>query len=208
MCRIGLSLFALLTCALYGLGQNVVQNPTGSQTITPPSGTSWKVEGGKGPITPRFNNVRFADQFPGSDCGAKIQAADLDLFSAPPGGGTSNSGEIWVNSSCGSTISNRVAGNPSTIVIHQYHALRFMDQPAGANCYQLSTKIQLGDGSGSGYGAELLGNKPSGFLSTNGPVCIQMAAGVNLPVMIQASSPQGEIRDIFLDGNKAANPTG
>jgi hypothetical protein len=206
VCRIGLCVFAFLTFGSCGRAQTVVQNPTGSQTITQPVGTSLNVEGGNGRITQRFNNIRFADQFPGGDCGAKIQAADLDLFASPPGGGTSNSGEIWVRSSCGAAISNTVSGSPSTLVIHQYHVLRFMDQPAGANCYQLSTKIQLGDGGGSGYGVELLGNRPSGFLATNGPICIQMAAGANLPVMIQASSPQGEIHDMLLDGNKAANP--
>lgn len=46
------------------------------------------------------NTIRFADQFAGTDCGAKINAADADL------GATA--GEIWVNQNCGLTWSTAV----------------------------------------------------------------------------------------------------
>src|SRR5882724_4076513 len=41
-----------------------------------------------------INTIRFADQFAGADCGAKINAADADL-------GATINGEIWVNQNCG-----------------------------------------------------------------------------------------------------------
>jgi hypothetical protein len=49
----------------------VVTNPTGSQTIVQPSGTNLLVN--------RFEGIRFADQFSGSDIGAQINAAIADL---------------------------------------------------------------------------------------------------------------------------------
>jgi hypothetical protein len=45
-------------------------------------------------------NIRFADQFAGGDCGAKIMAADSDL-------GTT-AGAIWISQACGLTISTPV----------------------------------------------------------------------------------------------------
>ena len=198
--------FAVWSCLMFGVysfsampcrAQNIVGNPTATQTLTQPpnmrSPANLNVN--------RFDNIRFAGQFPGTgthDCGDKINQADQDLYTMPPGGGTVISGEIWVNNNCGSTIS-------TPVFINQFHVLRFIDEPAGANCYQVSAKIQIGNGGGSGYGSGMI-SRSSGQLSVPGPVCLQMASGANLPVMVQMAGPQSFIRDLFLDGNKANNP--
>lgn len=57
-------------------GQNIVGNPSGSQTIVQPTGTEFNVN--------RFEATRYADQFPGSDIGAQINNAYADC--APTGG--------------------------------------------------------------------------------------------------------------------------
>lgn len=78
-------------------GNNVLQRATAGSTV---SGNwlmqmasfrdaSWTVQGGWSPV--RLPQVVFADQFPGGDLGAKIQAADAAL-----GGGV---GQIWVATS-------------------------------------------------------------------------------------------------------------
>lgn len=57
-----------------------------------------------------IETVRYADQFSGADCGAKMNAADADLGASV--------GEIWVNSSCG-VIS-------TAPVIAANHTVRFL----------------------------------------------------------------------------------
>lgn len=47
-----------------------------------------------------LENVRFADRFPGADCGARINSADSSLGS--------QAGEIWVNQLCGTNWSTTV----------------------------------------------------------------------------------------------------
>lgn len=56
--------------------QNVVTLPSGPQSILQPGATNLSIN--------RFENIRFADQFPGADIGAQINAAIADLGS---GGG-------------------------------------------------------------------------------------------------------------------------
>jgi hypothetical protein len=56
--------------------QTIVGNPTTSQTINQPANTSLNVN--------RFEGVVFADQFPGADMGAKINAAIASLGAPPP----------------------------------------------------------------------------------------------------------------------------
>lgn len=51
--------------------QNVVTLPSGAQSILQPGATNLTIN--------RFENIRFADQFPGADIGAQINAAIADL---------------------------------------------------------------------------------------------------------------------------------
>jgi hypothetical protein len=70
---------------------------------------SWTVSSGWS--TTRANNIRYADQFPGGDCGAKVNAADADL--------AANAGEIWVSNACGTAIT-------TPVTINANHVLRFV----------------------------------------------------------------------------------
>jgi hypothetical protein len=76
-----------------------------------------------------FENIRFADQFPGSDCGAKITAADGNIGSGVPG-------EIWVNQKCGLTWSTAVS-------LSANHVLRFVQ----GGTYTISATITQGSNS-------------------------------------------------------------
>src|ERR1700730_14516775 len=84
MHRLLLCVLGLLLCAQLSFGQNVVTNPTGSQTITQPSGTSLNVTGGKGFGTQPFDNVLVVDgvKYP------SIQAAIEESHTLFPTGGT------------------------------------------------------------------------------------------------------------------------
>src|SRR5205823_2958580 len=63
-------------------------------------------------LVKNLNAIRFADQFAGADCGAKINAAEADLGATP--------GEIWVNQNCGTSWTTAVVlGNAN-------HVLRFI----------------------------------------------------------------------------------
>lgn len=56
-----------------GLANPVLQNPSGNQTVTQPAGTSLNFIGTTTAQT--FNSIRYADNYAGADCGAKINAA-------------------------------------------------------------------------------------------------------------------------------------
>lgn len=71
-----------------------------------------------------INSVRYADQFPGADWGAKVNAADADLGST--------AGEIWVNQNAG-------LSNATPVVISANHILRF----AQGGTYNTSAGITL-----------------------------------------------------------------
>jgi len=64
-----------IQCSALGTDRNIELKPSGAGNV----------------LVPRLNNIRFADQFPGADLGAKINAADAALGSDP--------GEIWVTTS-------------------------------------------------------------------------------------------------------------
>jgi hypothetical protein len=78
-----------------------------------------------------FENIRCAAQFPGSDLGAKVAAADTDLGS--------NAGEIWIDSSAGTTWT-------TTVTFSAPRILRFIN----GGTYTIPT------------GAVLSGNHPYG----------------------------------------------
>jgi len=133
-----------------------------------------------------LDTVLLADQFAGGDCGARIVEADRTLGRS--------TGEIWVSHNCGSTIS-------TPVVIHQFHLLRFIDQPAGG--YKVSAPIRIG--SAGHYGAGMIATG-GGRLSVAGPVSLIQADAANLPVMIQMAGPQSYIENLVIDGNKSHNP--
>jgi hypothetical protein len=87
-----------------------------------------------------LESIRFADQFLGSDCGAKINAADAAL-------GTSQ-GEIWVNQNCGTTWGTLVS-------LSAGHVLRFVQ----GGTYTTSLGITMAsntDIEASGVGSTIL----------------------------------------------------
>src|SRR5258705_12228885 len=84
-------LFALLV-SLPLLAQNVVTNPTGTQTIVQPAGTNLNVN--------RFETIRYADQFSGVDFCKKVNAAAIDL--AAQGGGVVDARGLVGAQSCAS----------------------------------------------------------------------------------------------------------
>ena len=71
-----MKLFALSYCLFLSAcswGQNIVSKPIGFQRITQPARTEFSVN--------RFESTRYADQFPGSDIGARVNNAYADCSS-------------------------------------------------------------------------------------------------------------------------------
>jgi len=134
-------------------------------------------------IVGNVNNIRFADQYTGSDCGAKINAADTELGSA--------AGEIWVNNSCGLAWTNPVNLNAG-------HVLRFSQ----GGTYSLSAGITMAGNS------VLAGMTSAMAVNTTPAVMLQMASGQNLSALITVNGPYGVIQDLAIDGNKSNNATG
>lgn len=81
-------------------------------------------------IPTRLAAIRIASQFPGSDCGAKINAADADLGSTP--------GEIWINQACGTSWT-------TPVVLSANRILRFIQGGA----YQSSAAAMITVAGGS-----------------------------------------------------------
>jgi hypothetical protein len=69
-------------------------------------------------LAKNLNTIRLAEQFAGTDCSDKINAADADLGS--------NAGEIWVTANCTPTSLN------SVVTLSANHLLRFL---AGAGTF-------------------------------------------------------------------------
>lgn len=83
-------------------------------------------------------NIAFADEFPGGDCGAKINAASRAL--AGPG-------EIWVSKNCGLTISTQPTNqthSPQTIRFVQDSTWNCSVEVSAADCFN-------GDGTNGGW---------------------------------------------------------
>ena len=134
-------------------------------------------------IVGNVNNTRFADQYPGSDCGAKINAADTELGST--------AGEIWVNNSCGLAWTNLVN-------LHSGHVLRFSQ----GGTYSLAAGITMA-------GNSLLAGVASAMaVNTTPAVMLQMASGQNLSALITVDGPSAVIQDLAIEGNKSNNATG
>jgi len=127
-------------------------------------------------IVGNVNDIRFADQYTGSDCGAKINAADTELGSA--------AGEIWVNNSCGLAWS-------SPVKLSTGHVLRFSQ----GGTYRLSAGITIMGN------AALVGPQGAMAVNTSPITMLQMAKGVNVPAIITVNGPAVTIQDLTIDGN-------
>jgi hypothetical protein len=130
-----------------------------------------------------LNNIRFADQYAGTDCGAKINAADTDLGSS--------AGEIWVNQLCALTSRELTITTP--VALSAGHVLRFVQ----GGTYSMSAGITMGASS-------LLTGSTSAMATTSTlptAAMLQMANGVNLSAMVTVHGPYAAIQDIAIDGN-------
>ncbi len=145
---------------------------------------TWTISNGWG--TTRANNVRYADQFPGADCGAKINAADADL--------AINAGEIWVSQLCGTTITTAVTLNTN-------HTLRFSQ---GGN-YIYSAAFTLNNGTAIVTSPQSIDYDPMTF--GDPPVVLVEATGASLPCSFQVEGLSVTFENIAIKGN-SANSTG
>jgi hypothetical protein len=139
---------------------------------------------GAGPI--------MATWFPGSDCGARINTADVATGNTPR--------EIWVDQACGSVWTTAVVIGASA---HNYHTLRFIQ----GGTYTTSAGI-----SSASVGGTILGVAQSiagGSGIKAGPTVLQAANGSNLAALVSVNGvAELSVRDLILDGNKSNNPTG
>ena len=157
---------------------------TGSNTFSGPV----SIPGGSSnPFTASIktlNNIQFADQFAGSDCGAKINAADSAIGA--------NGGIIMVDArTCGTVWSTLVS-------ISAGHTLRFISAPGAAPEVLTSAGISL-DGTSAGL---------DGQSSSLNNVLIAAANGSNLPYVVRMNGAFQSLTNIEIDGNLANNPTG
>jgi hypothetical protein len=136
-------------------------------------------------------NVPLADQFPGADCGAKVQACINSLGAS--------AGKCQVTQACGTnwttpvTISNRSQGI-------EFTQPGGMTQDGVSGVYSLCAPITL-----SGMGDFLIGIPSGAYRSI---VSLRETAGCNLSSVVSATGSYFVMRDIGVDGNGANNPTG
>jgi hypothetical protein len=132
-------------------------------------------------------NVAVADQFPGSDCGAKINNAITYLGGFP--------GEVWISNACGMSIATPInTGN--------YIALRFVQ----SGSWNQTATITLGTG------ASIRG-LPSGLnedvQSTPNPAVVLFQPGnTNLTNLIVLKGSNIDLRDFAIDGNARGGGNG
>jgi hypothetical protein len=98
--------------AASGPANTVSLSPSGSQTVTQPSGTALSITGGNALLAQKVNHVRYADQFSGATLGEKIMAAFNDL---PSWGGTIYAGGSTSNHSLGTLT---FSGKHVTLILH------------------------------------------------------------------------------------------
>lgn len=167
-----------------GLRNPEMQNPSSAQTIT---GQPLKLASTAPLLAANINAIRMADEFKGSDCGAKITNADADLGAVP--------GEIWVNTNCGTTWTSAVtiSNNQHTIKIFPgsytlNQTLLFSGNASGLVC--------SGGWAGSGNGFALVG-----------PCLLKAGPATNLAALVQLTGVVDYIAGVTLDGNKSAQTT-
>ena len=182
--RMTLALYGLVAAAEFCFGQGAMENPVMPQTKTHPAGMALKVAVRSASQVQQLNNIRFADQFSGSDCGAKIKAANDDLGSS--------AGEIWVSQLCGTTISTPVA-------LGAGHTLRFVQ---GA-IYKLRATLTLADNDSIvGPPAAINEDVLAGLL--NPQVTVQQPPSTNLSEMVLIKGQNIVLENFALDGNARA----
>lgn len=182
--------------------------PQGSYPISGPSGTTLDQSTGKyraaecidpngnlsislGAIASKsVSNIKFADQFLGADCGAKITNAIAAL--------PSTGGYVAVNASCG----QGTASSPwSPVTIPANVAVQIIE-PSNLP-YWLST-VTMGSNS------TFFGLPMAMAVNTTPLVQIKMGNGVNAANFITINgspSTNAMVRDLNIDGNNAGNPT-
>jgi hypothetical protein len=159
-------------------GGTVIGSPVLTNGISVPGTGLFKNLGG----------IRYADQFSGSDCGAKINAADSDLGATP--------GIIYVNQACGLTISTAVS-------VSANHSLQFIQ---GGTWTQTAIITLLDKTS-------IVCRIPSAFnediLTTNDPATVfKQAASTNLAEMVLLKGSNIELRGCAFDGNNRGGGNG
>ena len=142
-------------------------------------------------IAQNIENIRFADQFPGADLGAKINAADADLGL--------KGGEIWVTTAAGTTISTPV---------NLRNNLRFIQ----AGSFNVSGQITIAHGgiTISGCGLNDIGsNNPGTLLTWSGAAGSPPTSGEMISILGTASNRLDKcvLRDLILDGGNIATYT-
>jgi hypothetical protein len=162
----------------------------GSSSDTSSSGTDGSANSGNSHVLgkslpenlspTRFSSIRIAENFPGADCGAKINAADADL-------GTS-SGMILVNNACGMAWSTLVTLNAN-------HSLNFIQ----GGTYTTSAGVVL-SGAYAAIDSALSSAAP-------GPTTIQAASWSYLTTLVAMNQATQVIHNINLDGNKVSGGT-
>ena len=138
--------------------------------------------------TTRTNNIRYADQFPGGDCGAKINAADADL-------GT-NAGEIWVSNACGMTLA-------SAVTINANHVLRFTQGGTYTYC-----KSWILNGNNVTITSEANGMVENWQDLPNGRVILEQGNGCNLMRSFVVMGANDTFRGVEINGNWGGNTGG
>jgi hypothetical protein len=186
--RMTLALYGLVAAAEFCFGQGAMGNPMMLQTKAHPAGTALTVPAGSASQVQPLSNIRFADQFSGSDCGAKIKAANDDLGSS--------AGEIWVSQLCGTTIS-------TSVTLGAGRTLRFVQ---GA-IYKLRATLTLVDNDSIvGPPAAVNEDVVAGLL--NPQVTLQQPASTNLPEMVLIKGQNIVLENFALDGNARAGGNG
>lgn len=126
--------------------------------------------------------IRWAENFAGADCGAKINAADTDFGGLP--------GEIWVSQLCGTTLS-------TTLALTAGRTVRFVQ----GGIYSVSSSITLGAG-------QCLIGIGEHSTSTGNEVVLKATNSSNLAYVVGTGSGNACVRDITIDGNKTNNTSG
>ena len=131
-----------------------------------------------------FGGILFADQFPGIDLGAKINAAFAQ---------NSTNSEVWVNQAAGTIIS-------TAVTVPAYCGIRFIQ----GGVYSLRAQITMSDSSWiEGLPAGINESISIGLL--NPTVTLQQGAGVNLNPAILIAGQNVVLENFALDGNSANN---
>lgn len=134
-----------------------------------------------------LNGIRFADQFPGTDCGARVNAALISL---------EGPGEVWINQACGA-----LGFGTAVTVSANSQGLRFVTSTNNTTgAYFFTAPINL-----AGTGDWIIGQPNAMGVANINPIMLQMWNNANLPYMIRVTGQYAVLRDITVDGNYSHN---